>query len=200
MTFEYCKGWKKSSSPIPQDISCPPRIEYPPSPKRVDVLFIGWNPPGEKHFWNNTEDNLLHNLTWVFEQLGWLKQSDIRAVFSEKRFYFTHAVKCWTKAKFDWQISGLVDRCADNVLREEIEKLNPNTICALGKLPHKAVQSIWPSAIPSSIKYGEGWCEVVEARRIIVTCFPNIRWNRKKKVPNRQCTVNALNRWIGKGI
>ena len=196
MRFDYCRGWENKNLSLPEGIACPPNLEYPPPPARVELLFVGWNPPGEKHFWNSTEDNLYRNLTWVFEQLGWLKKTDIRAVFTEKCFYFTHAVKCWTEAKFDWHMAGLVDRCANNILKAEIENLNPKIICALGKLPHMALHSIWPRAIPSSIKYGEGWCEVVEARQIIVTCFPNIRWNRKKKTHNRQCTANALDRWI----
>ena len=199
MTFENCEGWRNRNGPVSKGIICPPQLDYPSPPKPVEVLFVGWNPPGEKHFWNCKEDNLYRNLTWVFEQLGWLNKPDIRTVFAERRFYFTHAVKCWTEAKFDWHVPGLVDRCANNILKGEIENLNPKTVCALGKLPHKALHSIWPSAIPSSIKYGEGWCKVVEARQIIVTCFPNIRWNLKKKVHNRQCTANALGRWIGGG-
>ena len=192
MTFENCEGWRNRGGPLPEGISCPTRLEYPPPPNQVEVLFIGWNPPGEKHFWNSREDNLYRNLTWVFEQLGWLKEASIWDTFYRKRFYLTHAVKCWNEAKFNWHVPGLIEECAWNLLGEEIRDLNPKAICALGKLPHKALCSLWPDEIPSTIKYGVGWSGTAKGRRVIVTCFPNMRWNHTKKMKNRECTVFAL--------
>lgn len=181
---------------MPKGISCPPRLEYPPPPDPVEMLFIGWNPPGKRHFWNSREDNLYRNVSWVFEQLAWLKKPDIWELFSERRFYLTHAVKCWNKPKFGLHVPGLIELCARSVLDEEIRNLDPRTICALGNVPHRALYSLWPDNIPVSLEYGEGWHGVVSGRHIIVTCFPNVRWNRKKSKHNRQCTTDALRRWV----
>jgi len=195
MRFDYCRGWKDQNLSLPEEITCPPNLEYPLPPARVEVLFVGWNPPGEKHFWNSKEDNLYQDLSWVFQQLGWLEGDDLWQVFRKKNIYLVHAVKCWQRAKFLWNIPGLVDRCARNLLNKNIEDLNPKTICALGKLPHKALSSIWPSEIPRTLRYGKGWCETMQGRKVIITAFPNWHWNKAEKKTNRECTASALKRW-----
>lgn len=194
MRFDECKGWATSSHD--NRIKCPPNIEYPSPPAKVKLLFIGWNPPGSAHFWNNREDNLLNDMTWVFEQLGWLHKPDLWQVFGERSFYLVHAVKCWQEAKFLWDVPGLAETCSRNLLFKNIEELNPETICALGKLPHKALRAIWPSEVPEKISLGKGWCKVVQGRKVIVTTFPNWHWNVSEKRANRECTVSALERWM----
>jgi hypothetical protein len=192
--FDYCEGLKISSHD--SRIQCPPNIEYPTPPRKIEVLFIGWNPPGAKHFWNSQDDNLFADLTWVFGELGWSCKRDLWEVFRERDFYLVHAVKCWQRAKFLWNIPGLVDTCARNLLVKNIEDLSPKTICALGKLPHKALSSIWPSEIPRELRYGKGWCETVHGRKVIITAFPNWHWNKAEKKTNRECTALALKRWV----
>lgn len=115
-------------------------------------------------------------MTWVFEQLGWLHKPDLWQVFRERSFYLVHAVKCWQVAKFSWDIPGLVETCPRNLLAKNIEELDPETLCALGKLPHKALRTIWPSEIPETISLGKGWCKSVKGRKVIVTTFPNWHW------------------------
>ena len=157
-----CDGWRDSHPP---GVSCPPRLIYPPPPSPVELLFIGWNPPGEAHFWNDPGDPLRRNLTWVFEQLRWLSNRELVEVFRQRSFYLVHAVRCWTKAEFDWQIPKLVETCAHAQLEKDLARLRPKTVCALGKLPHKALYAIWPRAIPKTLDYGDGWCGRVEIGR-----------------------------------
>jgi hypothetical protein len=194
MRFDECKGWATGSHD--KRINCPPNIEYPSPPAKVKLLFIGWNPPGPSHFWNNRGDNFLNDMTWVFEQLGWLHKSDLWQVFGESSFYLVHAVKCWQEAKFLWNVPGLVETCPRNLLLKNIEELNPETICAMGKLPHKALSTIWPSEVPAKISLGKGWCKNVQGRKVIITTFPNWHWNASEKWANRECTVRALGRWM----
>lgn len=193
MRFDYCEGLKISSHD--SRIQCPPNLEYPSPPRDVEVLFIGWNPPGAKHFWNSQNDNLYTDLAWVFEELGWMKTQNLWEAFNERNFYLVHAVKCWQRAKFVWNVPGLVDTCARNLLTRNIDELTPRTICALGKLPHKALCSIWPSEIPKKLSYGKGWCKTVKGRKVIITTFPNWHWNKSEKKANRECTALALKRW-----
>ncbi len=181
MRFDECEGLGKR--PLDIHIKCPPNIEYPSPPDKVEIFFIGWNPPGLMHFWNDRKDKLFNDLTWVFEQLEWLRK------------YLVHAVKCWQEAKFSWDIPALPKTCLRNLLAKSIEELNPDIICALGKLPHRALGAIWPSEIPETIQLGHGWCNIVQGRKVVITTFPNWHWNSSEKQANRKCTVSALRRW-----
>lgn len=194
MRFDECEGWS-TGSPDPR-IKCPPQIDYPCPPNKVKLLFIGWNPPGPRHFWNSQEDNLYRDLMWVFEQLGWLHTPDLWQVFRDRSFYLVHAVKCWQEAKFPWNIPGLAETCPRSLLVQNIADLNPETVCGLGKLPHRALREIWPSEIPRTISLGKGWCKTVQGIKVVITTFPNWHWNSSQEKANRECTVESLRQWI----
>jgi dephospho-CoA kinase len=152
----------------------------------VELLFLGWNPPGASHFWNDPRDKLRRDLTRVLEGLGWLRDGeDLLGLFRRRRFYFVHAVRCWTKAEFGWEVPGLIENCAHGLLEPELKRLNPRTICALGEVPHRALRAIWPEAIPDVVAYRQGWVGTVAGIQIILTAFPN--WPS-----NRQATASAL--------
>jgi uracil-DNA glycosylase len=191
-----CPGWPAGQL-APSEIICPPIITYPRPPDPVDLLFIGWNPPTDKHFWNNADDNLRAGLKWVLGQLGWRVEPDLLAEFERRHAYFVHAVKCWMRVKKPNR--GVTRTCAKQVLQHEIEILKPRVIVALGEIPHLALTSIEPFAhvVPRfrGMRYGEGWCGAADSATIIVTAFPNQHGNVSGGT-NRDQTVRALRRWL----
>lgn len=188
--FSHCRGWMDVTT-RPQGIVCPSPLQYPPPPERVDVLFLGWNPPGMKHFWNWPEDPLRRNLAWVLSELGWDVRAEQLGEFDRRKCYFVHSVKCWPYAA--WPPEALVRRCAKALLAGEIERLQPQTICVLGHIPHTAIEEVIPGVPRASAKfhYAEGWCGEVAGMELIICAFPNTRWNARRRTMNRECTVEV---------
>jgi hypothetical protein len=188
-----CLGW---TGQPPRGVQCPPSLSYPKPPSTIDLLFLAWNPPGDTHFWNSPGDNLRENLQWIFRQLGWPEDRDVTEIFRERQYFLVHAVRCWRTAKFDWGIAGLIETCAQNSLRGDLERLRPKAVCALGKLPHQALRVLWPGEIPETVAYGRGWMGTAGGAKILITCFPNTYVNPARGMHNRACTREALSKWM----
>jgi len=170
-------------------------LMYPPAPSPVDILFVGWNPPGTQHFWNCNTDRLRMDLAWVLSQLGWNTQLDFLAEFNRRKCYFVHAVKCWPDRS--WPPENVTKFCASTLLTNEIRGLHPKTLCLLGRIPHLAACTVLDGLPPvSHVKYGKGWSGTVNQMQDIITAFPNSYWNSAQKATNRECTVRALRRCL----
>ncbi len=185
-----CTGWPHEA---PQGVQCPPALTYPLPPSPVDILFVGWNPPGRCHFWNCSTDRLRLNLEWVLGQLDWSMQPNFLSAFFSHRCYFVHAVKCWPHP--DWPPTAVTKTCAKALLGKDIQRLRPKTLCLLGHIPHLAASAVM-SGLPSKVQYGKGWCSVVEEIKVIITAFPNKRWNPTEKKANRECTLATLSQYL----
>ncbi|MBI3825584.1 MAG: hypothetical protein HY294_06295 [Candidatus Rokubacteria bacterium] len=132
------------------------------------VVFIGWNPPKPyRGFWFLDEhDNLRGELHTVLLRLrrvtahapdGWFLEE-----FLEAGYYFVHAVKCWAKAKYPGFGRGAVPRdrrnigeplaraCAAAHLCEELRRLAPKRVCALGELAYCALRALQPDLDPKA--------------------------------------------------
>jgi hypothetical protein len=136
----------------------PPELfAYPKPSGPIRLVFIGWNPPKPfGGFWSlDGEDNLRTSLHEILQSTKEISANHPDGVFLEeflsKGFFFLHAVKCWTMAKFpgfgrdarkeDRDIVGLplVRACAGTHLRTELENLKPAKVCALGQVPYLGV-------------------------------------------------------------
>jgi uracil-DNA glycosylase len=202
LVYPTCVGWRGTSTP--PLVECPPSITYPAPPPSVDILFVGWNPPGAQHFWQGPGDDLHDNLGWVFAELGWSSGEAFLRDFLTRGCYLVHAVKCWRDPS--WPTVDATRRCAP-LLAEDISRLRPRTICLLGRRPHLAATS---PAVPgttnpvipglpratATFRYGRGWCGVLDGRKVIITTFVNRRFNRAQGKENRECVVDALRRWV----
>jgi len=197
-----CKGstvW----NPFLNGATCPPTVRYPQPPCPTETLFIGWNPPGTRHFWNSQEDKLRNSLGEVLWQLAWNRQGDFIQQFLSQHCYLVHAVPCWQKVKFPDGEFGtkLVSLCTQNLLKPTLATIQPKRICALGKVPHIALHNIWLNDIPApntNFRYSAGWHGQAGPYEIIITCFPNtwpVDSHNPKGPKNRDCTVAALRRW-----
>ena len=138
----------------------PPALcAYPPPAAEIDTLFIGWNPPVPfGGFWSlKSEDKLRADLHWVLRDLRRVAASHADATFltefSERGYYFVHAVKCWTESKYpgfgrDQRNrerrrdlgEPLLHACAEEHLFSELDGLAPKAICALGELAYLPLQ------------------------------------------------------------
>lgn len=198
---ESCRGWE-GRGPLPDGVKCPPFVAYPEPPHPTETLFLGWNPPGAKHFWNSPQDDLRKQLAEVLCELGWDRQVDFIEHFLSRSCYLVHAVRCWTKPKFpDGELGkGLASVCARALLAPTLEKIKPKRICVLGRVPHVALHTVL-NGIPkptAAFRYSNGWHGTGGPYEIIITCFPNT-WPVDKRDPkgrkNRDCTVAALREW-----
>ena len=194
VTFPGCKGWFGRSKP--PDVTCPPIIGYPDSPAEIDVLFVGWNPPGQDHFWTSPDDKLRADLNWVLEQLpGWTSTSDFMSDFLRQHFYLTHAVKCWMRAK-PHPSPDIIRTCAGAVLQHEIKGRPPRVLCLLGQVPHRAAWEIFDKLPHRGFHYGDGWHGTLGRMDVIITTFPTKRKNPLTGKQNRWHTLVALKRWL----
>ena len=196
LAYSVCHGWRGVQAPTV--VECPPSISYPPPPDPVDILFVGWNPPGTRSFWDGPGDELHDNLNWVFGELGWSRGQDFREDFLSRGCYLVHAVKCWGDPS--WPSPDATRRCAP-LLAADITRLRPRAICLLGRRPHLGAVSPrgdgTSPVIPglprasSAFRYGRGWCGVLNGRKVIITTFANRRWNQTEAKENRECIVAA---------
>jgi hypothetical protein len=175
-------------------VICPPGLNYPAAPDVVEVLFLGWNPPGDDHFWEGNKDDLRDNLEWVFRRTGWRgHQEDFREEFLQHHCYLVHAVKCWRDS--GWPSPEATSRCSE-LLTQDLDRLKPKALCLLGQRAHLAA-SLLPAlarlpAVSPEFRYWKGWTGRIGSMEIIITTFPNRRWNRSTKTENRECTALAL--------
>jgi hypothetical protein len=79
LVYSVCPGWQGATPP--PVVGCPSSVRYPPPPSTVEMLFVGWNPPGLRHFWDGPGDDLHDNLAWVFRELGWSTGDNFVAEF-----------------------------------------------------------------------------------------------------------------------
>jgi hypothetical protein len=138
--------------------SRPPELYAYPDPSRpIRLLFMGWNPPKPfGGFWSlETEDNLRSNIHEIFTKLGLIQAQQPDGTFLNeflsKGYFFVHAVKCWSQAKYpgfgrkgnnqERRFLGLplLHACADTHIRTELERYAPEKVCVLGELPYLAL-------------------------------------------------------------
>lgn len=198
---ESCRGWE-GRGPLPDGVKCPPIVAYPEPPHPIETLFLSWNPPGAKHFWNSPQDDLRRELSKVLWELGWNRQGDFIEQFLSRRCYLVHAVRCWTNPKFPGGELGnrFASVCARALLAPTLEELKPKRICALGRVPHIALHAVLKGVPKPSagFRYSEGWHGTAGPYEIIITCFPNtwpVEKQNSKGRKNRDCTVAALRKW-----
>lgn len=135
----------------------PDLFAYPRPSGPIRLVFIGWNPPRPfGGFWSlDGEDNLrsaLHEILSRIEEIDSKKpDGTFLDEFLTEGFFFLHAVKCWTKAKYpgfgrnarkeDRHKMGLplLRACSGTHLQAELEQLMPAKVCVLGELPYLGV-------------------------------------------------------------
>jgi hypothetical protein len=132
------------------------------------LVFIGWNPPKPyRGFWSlDGQDNIREELHTILLALGRVAAPapDARFLreFLEAGYYFVHAVKCWTKAKYPGFGRGAVPRdrrnigeplaraCATAHLGDELRRLEAQRVCALGELAYCALRALQPDLDPQA--------------------------------------------------
>jgi len=192
--YASCTGWADATRS--KEVVCPPAVEYPVPPSPVQILFVAWNPPGRLHFWNSEDDDLRNNLRWVFEDLGWSTGADFLEDFTRRGCYLVHAVKCWQTPA--WPSADATRRCA-GLLKGDIDRLEPRTLCLLGRYPHLAA-SLVLDGLPlttAAFRYCKGWNGRIGRMNVIITTLTNMRYNVHggTERTNRACTAAALRRW-----
>lgn len=185
--FKDCRGWANHDI-IPTGVKCPPDLTYPPPPSSpINMLFLAWNPPGSRHFWNNSTDNLRTHLGWVLSQepFSW-KQPDFLSEFLRRECYLVHAARCWAYRALP--PVEVAQTCARALLGKDIQEMRPRTLCILGKTPLYAAQEVIPGLPPPEVvRYRQGCCVNVAEMKIIITVLPHHY--------DRQYTLNALRQW-----
>ena len=169
----------------------PPNLEaYPAARRRVQVLFVGWNPPRPfAGFWSIADpDNLRTELHRILRDIGRVRapQPDGQFLddFLDAGYYFVHAVKCWCAAKYPGFGRGAKRRerheigepllrvCAAAHLRDELQSLNPANVCALGELAYCGLR-VLDEDLDRSLRPSEGAVCNLGARPVLYTCFPS---------------------------
>ena len=145
----------------PGGVRPPELYAYPNPPFPIRLLFIGWNPPKSfGGFWSmETEDNLRSDIHEILTNLDLIQAKQPDGIFLDeflsKGYFFLHAVKCWSQAKypgFGRKPKGqerkqlgipLLRACADTHLKSELEQCAPEKVCTLGELPYLALCHIF---------------------------------------------------------
>lgn len=115
-------------------VQIPPCEKKHPSkhqiPKDVKLLFIGEAPPASGKYFYEDETGLR---TLLFELYGIKNTSGLDA-FISKGFYLLDAVKCPSKknGKNKNPSKSVIKNCS-SFLKEEIDFIKPQNICALGR-------------------------------------------------------------------
>lgn len=172
----------------------PDLYAYPKAERKVQLLFVGWNPPKPfGGFWSlKFDDNMRSELHRVLVELKKIKASTPDATFLdeflETGFYFIHAVKCWYCAKYPGFGRGaegmdrkriglpLLRACVDAHLRDELSSLSPEKVCLLGELPYVALSCISDNLKKLDVTPTKG--KVLEPHEtgfnwpILYSCFP----------------------------
>lgn len=140
----------------------PPQLHSYPEPRYpVRLLFVSWNPPTPfGGFWSlKYPDPLRLELCAILNRLGQVTADDADAAFlaefMARGFYLVHAVKCWTDRKYpgfgrgasraERKALGLprLWECVDAHLADEIRRLSPQRVCALGELAFLGLQHLY---------------------------------------------------------
>lgn len=188
INFQHCRGWSKCAL-VPPGVKCPPELTYPTPPASpIEMLFLAWNPPSSKHFWNNSTDNLRTHLRWVLSQepFSW-KQPDFLSEFLSRECFLVHAARCWADPA--WPPVEVAKTCARALLGKDIQAMQPKTLCILGRIPLYAAREVIPGLPhPEVVQYREGHCVEIAEMKVIITVLPHHY--------DRQHTLNALRlRW-----
>jgi len=169
----------------------PPALSaYPPAARRIETLFIGWNPPRPfGGFWSvDGPDNLRKELHGILRALGCVRaprpDEDFLGEFLDTGYYFVHAVKCWSAAKYPGFGRGakrsaraemgepLLEACAKAHLQDELRTLDPTRVCALGELAYGALRALDEGLDPAA-RPSEGRTFIRGVRTVLYTCFPS---------------------------
>jgi len=157
-------------------------------------LFVSWNPPGARHFWNSETDRLRTHLSWVLGELGWTTGPNFPREFLRRGAFLVHAVKCWQHR--DEPPPDAIARCARGTLLHELVRLQPERLCLLGSVPHEAASQVVDGLPEVVISYFDGWTGEVRVPSptgprlvsTLVTVLPD-QWNRTH-------TLRALRGWL----
>lgn len=209
-----------SSIRIPAFGKRPPDLyAYPKAERKVQLLFVVWNPPKPfGGFWSlEFDDNLRSELHRVLVELKKIKASTPDATFLDEflktGFYFIHAVKCWCCAKYpgfgrgakemDRKRMGLplLRACVDAHLRDELRDLSPEKVCLLGKLPYTALSCISERLGRMKVTPTEG--KVLEPQDsgfdwpILYSCFPGSQKPPRSILNQRELLRRDLESFLG---
>lgn len=179
---------------FPGGIRPPELYTYPEPVGPVELVLVGWNPPKPfGGFWStDSPDNLRTELHRILKALGLSSAEDSENAFLEefrvaRRFFFVHAVKCWTEAKYPGFGRGakaqerrdigepLLRACAQMHLGKELESLSPKRVCALGELAYEALRCLYPD-LPAKVRPTQGGVFGPAQGRpwsLLYTCFPS---------------------------
>lgn len=104
--------------------------------------------------------------------------------FLDAGFYFLHAVKCWTAAKFPGfgrkatrdarreRGEPLLRACVKTHLDRELDGLEPKRICALGELAYCGLR-ILDESLDATARPSDGQTFRLGPRAVLYTCFPS---------------------------
>jgi len=213
MGANRCYACDATGLPTFPGVVRPPALSaYPLAARRIETLFIGWNPPRPfGGFWSvDGPDNLREELHGILRILGRFRaprpNEDFLAEFLDSGYYFVHAVKCWSAAKYPGFGRGakrsaraemgepLLEACAKAHLQDELRALDPARVCALGELAYCALrvldEGLDPAARPS-----EGRTFIRGVRTVLYTCFPSGNLVRGRRA--REYTRDHLGRLFG---
>jgi hypothetical protein len=161
------------------------------------VLFVSWNPPGLKLFWNSETDRLRTHLRWVLEEeLHWTNGPDFLHAFLARGAFLVHAVKCWQQR--DEPSPAAITRCARASLPQDLLHLRPERLCLLGRVPHEAAKLLLGGVPSIVVPYFDGWSgeatipypDGPHRIPVLISVLPD-HWNRKH-------TRRALQGWLPK--
>ncbi|HEU5322362.1 MAG TPA: uracil-DNA glycosylase family protein, partial [Methylomirabilota bacterium] len=176
----------------------PPNLyAYPRAEEPVEIIFIGWNPPRPfGGFWSDPGDRLRRAIFQSLRDVGVIgaesRESDFVEDFLRLGFYFLHAVKCWSRPRYPGfgrdvrnrrsrRILGqpLLKICASCHLKDELDSLRPSAVCALGDVPFRALQELYPDLRQRGagpLRFRSGRCYEPNGPerpfRLLVTCLP----------------------------
>lgn len=195
--FYECVPIQQVSYP-PYGCRPPELYKYPEVNPPVKLLFLGWNPPKPfGGFWSmKYDDSLRKNLHGILKELGQINavspNQSFLDEFLQNGFYFIHTVKCWTEAEFPRLGRGsegeaLINSCVRTHLEEELNALEPQKVCAFGKLPFLGLCKLFGGLTKTKATPTQG--QVFQREQygipwpLLYTCFPQ---QRKIRVPGTE--------------
>jgi hypothetical protein len=160
----------------------------------IEIVFVGWNPPHPfAGFWStDAPDNLRTEIHSALRYLGRAIAPEPNRDFLDefrgsRRFFFVHAVKCWTKARYPGfgRKARLTDRidlglpllrfCVSTHLGKELSELRPRRVIALGELAYEGLCHMFQD-LRGDARPTDGCVFERSATRpwpLLYTCFPS---------------------------